>query len=466
VPTFQGQTDQVLKIQVKSFLVAARWLQSAAAVPGEVALEVGTAYVGDTAPIEIEVLDGDGKAYGKITGAMHSNLFRAKLKTDKAAGQNKLTFKAKLTKHGLEMASGPLDLRPPVEFTQLEWQDADKKKIDKISEGQRVHLSAKVKGLQEGESVHCRVYSKTKAHGESLDLETDAKVEQGKVCLPWDHKRNVAVTALPDHHQHSQKVIPYQAFEYLFELSAFGIGTKSDPVPLKHTFELFYGVAPGEAGPWKGKKVGVIAPDGKRTDYAIPADGRIVVENASAGHYQIDESALKEEEKEDSFTPTTEPAPNASPKTSPAGESAAKETSKEDGVEAEPSKKPNMDYDIDKAVKYIDDHAKEKSIGRCAEYVRLAIEAGGIPINEPRPHDAKDYGKRLLEIGFTKVDIQNYKEKKGDLAVLQPPSGERSGHLQMYNGEIWVSDFRQLRPGIYPGPKYREGKVAYEIFRP
>lgn len=460
MPSFQGQTDQVLKIQVKSYIVSAQWLQASATVPGEAALEVGTAYVGNTAPIEIDVLDGDGKAYAKIQGSVYSNLFRAKLKTDKAAGQNKLTFKAKLTKHGLESASGPLELRPPVEFTQLEWQDADKKKIDKIAEGQRVHLSAKVKGLQEGESVHCRVFSKTKAHGESLDLETDAKVEQGKVCLPWDHRRHVEVTALPDHHQHSQKVIPYQAFEYFFELSAFGIAAKSDPVPLKHTFELFYGVAPGEAGPWEGKKVGVIAPDGKRTDYAIPADGRIVVENVAAGHYQIDESALKEEEKEEPFTPTAEPVPGES--NSKGGKSAQGEK----GIgEASPTEPEKSDYDIDKAVKFIEDHAKEKSIGRCAEYVRLAIEAGGIPIPEPRPHDAKDYGPKLTEMGFTKVDTQNYQAMKGDIAVLQPPSGQKSGHLQMFNGEIWVSDFRQVRPGIYPGPQYREEKVAYEIFR-
>lgn len=294
MPSFNGQTDQVLKIQVKSSLVAARWLQDSAAVPGEVSLEVAGTFVGNAAPIEIEVLDGDGKAYAKIQGSMYSNFFRAKLKTDKAAGRNKLTFKAKLAKHGLELASGPLALRPPVEFTQLEWQDSGKKKIDKLAEGQRVHLSAKVKGLKEGEPVHCRIYSKTKAHGETIDMLTDIRVEQGKVCVPWDHKRHVEVTSLPDHHRHSQKLIPYQAFEYAFELSAFGVTARSEPVPLKHTFELFYGVSPGEAGHWKGKKIGVIAPDGKRTDYAIPADGRIVVENAAAGHYQIDESALDE----------------------------------------------------------------------------------------------------------------------------------------------------------------------------
>ena len=67
--------------------------------------------------------------------------------------------------------------------------------------------------------------------------------------------------------------------------------------------------------------------------------------------------------------------------------------------------------------------------------------------------------------GFKKVEAADYIPQKGDVIVLQPPEGEEAGHIEMYNGTNWVSDFVQGER-IYPGPAYRRDKVAYEIFRP
>lgn len=122
-------------------------------------------------------------------------------------------------------------------------------------------------------------------------------------------------------------------------------------------------------------------------------------------------------------------------------------------------------YDIDDAVKYLDAHAHESSQGQCAKYVRLAIEAGGIAIPAPRPVYAKDYGPRLAQLGFARLEGKDYVPRKGDIVVLQPPEGQTAGHIQIFNGTNWVSDFVQ-GSGIYPGPAYRKEKVAYEIYRP
>ena len=121
-------------------------------------------------------------------------------------------------------------------------------------------------------------------------------------------------------------------------------------------------------------------------------------------------------------------------------------------------------FDIDTAVKHLNDNAHETSQGQCAKYVRQAIEAGGVTISN-RPLYAKDYGPKLTELGFKKIDSKGYIPQKGDIVVLQPPEGQSAGHMQIYNGEIWVSDFKQSS-GIYPGPAYRKEKVAYEIYRP
>ncbi len=122
-------------------------------------------------------------------------------------------------------------------------------------------------------------------------------------------------------------------------------------------------------------------------------------------------------------------------------------------------------YSVDKAVKYIDANAHATSQGKCATYVRKAIEAGGGVIPLPRPVDAKDYGPVLAKLGFAKIPAVTYAAQRGDIAVLQPPKGRVSGHIEMFNGSIWVSDFRQ-KADIYPGPAYRDQQVSYEIYRP
>ena len=122
-------------------------------------------------------------------------------------------------------------------------------------------------------------------------------------------------------------------------------------------------------------------------------------------------------------------------------------------------------YSIDDAVKHLDANAHDKSQGQCARYVREAIEAGGVTIPPPRPLYAKDYGAKLAGLGFSKITAEGYTPQKGDIIVLQPPSGQSAGHIQMYNGSTWKSDFVQ-GTGIYPGPAYRKDEVAYEIYRP
>lgn len=121
-------------------------------------------------------------------------------------------------------------------------------------------------------------------------------------------------------------------------------------------------------------------------------------------------------------------------------------------------------FDITRAVRHLDQNAHGVSQGRCARYVREAIEAGGLTIPLPRPVYAKDYAPSLEAIGFVEVAAEGYSAQTGDVAVIQPPSGRTEGHIQMFNGSIWVSDFKQ-RSDIYPGPAYRNEAVAYRIFR-
>lgn len=96
-------------------------------------------------------------------------------------------------------------------------------------------------------------------------------------------------------------------------------------------------------------------------------------------------------------------------------------------------------YDIDAAVKYVVDNAASKSLGKCALYVRKGINAGGISGSYG---DAYQYIQALPKLGFTDLGkITSF--QKGDIVVFNKTGGRKYGHIAMWTGSQWVSDFKQ-----------------------
>ncbi|CAJ0801399.1 hypothetical protein LMG7141_03962 [Ralstonia condita] len=116
-------------------------------------------------------------------------------------------------------------------------------------------------------------------------------------------------------------------------------------------------------------------------------------------------------------------------------------------------------YDGILAANYAASNIEPNSVGRCAEYVRKAIEWGGISLQRTR--SAKDYGLSLLAAGFHEAIGSPV---KGDVIVIQPAPGHPHGHMAIYDDSHWISDFKQLH-GFYPGPAYRSAQPAYKIYR-
>jgi len=120
-----------------------------------------------------------------------------------------------------------------------------------------------------------------------------------------------------------------------------------------------------------------------------------------------------------------------------------------------------MSWNRDTALQHLRTHAGGASQSRCAEFTRNAIEAGGITLD--RTYNAKDYGSSLLRAGFQEVPSGSTLIA-GDVAVIQPyAGGNPSGHMTMYDGTTWISDFRQR--SMYPGPGYRQSHPSFKIYR-
>jgi type VI secretion system secreted protein VgrG len=116
--------------------------------------------------------------------------------------------------------------------------------------------------------------------------------------------------------------------------------------------------------------------------------------------------------------------------------------------------------DIAKTLAHLKAHAGLKSVGKCAKAVADAIEAGGVKIE--RKPSAKDYGSNLAKIGFCQIDKQNYTPKAGDICVLTHPQSPH-GHIAMYEGQNWLSDF--IQRDMFGGKLYRTSETSFKIWR-
>lgn len=131
-------------------------------------------------------------------------------------------------------------------------------------------------------------------------------------------------------------------------------------------------------------------------------------------------------------------------------------------------------WDVQKAVQHLNEHAEASSKGYCARYVKAAINAGGGISNWPSIVSAKDYGPALIERGFNIIAVTG-SFLAGDVVIIQGikkadfPAGEIKkdhphGHMAMFNGRQWVSDFKQNN-GYYPGGDYRKAKPTFVFYR-
>ncbi|WP_200874179.1 N-acetylglucosaminidase [Serratia sp. DD3] len=113
-------------------------------------------------------------------------------------------------------------------------------------------------------------------------------------------------------------------------------------------------------------------------------------------------------------------------------------------------------------------------MAKCARYVKRALISGGLSPNGSSIESAKDYGTWLVENNFNPVDnattvqVGNVYsisgQQAGDVVVIQAVTGHRHGHIAMFDGTKWVSDYVQDN-GFYPAQAYRTNNTAYVLYR-
>ena len=129
-----------------------------------------------------------------------------------------------------------------------------------------------------------------------------------------------------------------------------------------------------------------------------------------------------------------------------------------------PRDKPLPKWDLDAAIAHLQSEALEHPSSKCGKFVHKAIDAGGITLNTSyNPHgvSASGYGPILRHAGFLTV-APGEKPQKGDVVVFQPVGGHPDGHVAMFDGKQWISDYKQ--DSIYAASPYKNG-APYVIYR-
>ena len=103
---------------------------------------------------------------------------------------------------------------------------------------------------------------------------------------------------------------------------------------------------------------------------------------------------------------------------------------------------------MDAAVTHLINHAQPSTVGLCAGYVADALEAGGFKF--VRQVSAYQYRTNKILTGMGYKEIQKPSSfKKGDITVTDKNSYHEHGHMAMWSGSNWISDFIQISEYVY-----------------
>ncbi|TPK60446.1 hypothetical protein FJ930_28635 [Mesorhizobium sp. B2-4-15] len=125
-----------------------------------------------------------------------------------------------------------------------------------------------------------------------------------------------------------------------------------------------------------------------------------------------------------------------------------------------------VELNMDNFVNYMDEKSVDASTHKCGAACRDGLKAGGLDVSG-HPKNAGDYGPFLENLGASAVSHTNsdtppadYKQEKGDIAVFQVTTARPNGHVEVWDGKRWISDFKQnnyspYQKNIPPSTIYR-----------
>ena len=291
---FSKSTDTEHTIKLESHLVYATWGCGIAFGGQSATVEVGTAFVGNGAKIEIKGKSKKGKKLGKIKDVIKNNKYVGELEIpDDIEFGDEVYFEIKLSKNGLSGESDRVQAYPPCNVSGLKWSAAEAERGDVLT------LSADVQGVSDGTEALVTIYEydQDKAHDRLVTF--PAAVKDERIEVSWEYEYIEDTDDIPDQDEMEEYGGSYSRPEYFFTLTIgeeeYGRDQESGLLKFKDWIEIECEDAYGE--PAASADFKLILPDGSEKSGKLDSNGRAKVTDVAPGPCHVDLSSPDEEEE-------------------------------------------------------------------------------------------------------------------------------------------------------------------------
>ena len=282
---FTKSTDTEHEIKLTSSLVYATWSGGIAYDGQKAKIEVGTAFVGNGAKIEIKGKSAKGKKLGKLTDTISNNKFVGELEIpDDIEFDDEVYFEVKLSKNNISGESDRIPAQPPVSVTNLQWS------ANEARRGETVTLSANIVGVRNDTEVTITIYEHDQDGAHDKIAELPAVVMDDRIELDWEYEYHEDTDELPTQSEMEQYGGDYNPPEYFFTVTIgeqeYGREQKSGLLTFKDWIEISFCDRDGK--PRAGEKYQLKLVDGTTLDGKLDGDGLARIEDVPPGPVRVE----------------------------------------------------------------------------------------------------------------------------------------------------------------------------------
>ncbi len=289
--------DSFTLVEVESALEWATWSRPVVVAGTTATLAVRGRWVGEGAPVQVEVTDGRGRRVARADGPMHRDRAVVEVPVPRDA-EGVAVAVARVADLGLDVASGPLVVLPWIELTPRWERDGAPASV--AQDGQAVTLVVGVDARRdllprlEGEPVRLAV-----AVGEPPEpvVELRGVVRDQEVRVDWRAslprpRLYIVRQALLDRAAdragapHGQPPYRYQRPELVFTAELHNVVAASSRLPVADALALSVAdLATGAAA--ASRPVRLVWADGTAEDHTLDAEGRLEIGEALPGPVEV-----------------------------------------------------------------------------------------------------------------------------------------------------------------------------------
>jgi hypothetical protein len=274
------QTDKKQRIILHTSLLYAEWQVGAARAGGKAAFEVVTALAGEGAQIEVTAKSSSGKTIGKIKDKITRNRFAGAFDIpEKMKPGDEIFFKVKLPRHGLQMESNSIPVRPQIVVQAMQWDRQE------VHRGDEVTLTMRFEsGVDNDQEAVIYIYELNSSDIKERVTEFHPTIRNNEIKIVWEFRYWRDTSQIPTEAELQPGGKHYAPPRYFFvaviDGEKVGVNRESGVLTFRDAIALNATIGPNIAA---GFMLEVALPDGTIQNWQTDAEGNYVTQSLPPG---------------------------------------------------------------------------------------------------------------------------------------------------------------------------------------